>query len=273
MAVNSLNLPDEPPMSRSRRLDCRVLSLGGGVQSSAIAILSHREDNPIPRPHYTLFADTGAEPAYTYEWLERLDTWMGQRGGEIITVDSADLGEDLKDGDDVPIPAHTESGLLQRHCTANRKIRPIRQKIRDLLGYGAEENVKESVGVMLGITTDEIRRVSTSQIPWIEHLYPLLDLEISREDCREIYQYHRLPEPKKSACTFCPYRSGEGWRQLREHDPEGFREAVEVDEAIREKGYVDTEAYIHRDKEKLDDVDFGDDDDFAARSCGAFCGT
>jgi hypothetical protein len=49
----------------------RVLSLGAGVQSTALAILAAR--GHLPRPDAAIFADTGWEPAAVYAHLDRLD--------------------------------------------------------------------------------------------------------------------------------------------------------------------------------------------------------
>ena len=48
--------------------DLRVLSLGAGVQSSALALMI--EKGEIPMVDCAIFADTGAEPEKVYEWLE-----------------------------------------------------------------------------------------------------------------------------------------------------------------------------------------------------------
>lgn len=48
----------------------RVLSLGAGVQSSTLLLMS--ELGELPRLDAAIFADTGAEPSYVYAWLEWL---------------------------------------------------------------------------------------------------------------------------------------------------------------------------------------------------------
>ena len=48
-----------------------VLSLGAGVQSSAMALMAaHGEITPMP--DFAVFADTQAEPPHVYKWLEWL---------------------------------------------------------------------------------------------------------------------------------------------------------------------------------------------------------
>ena len=47
-----------------------VLSLGAGVQSSAMAVMSARSD--LPPVDCAIFADTGYEPKMVYKYLELL---------------------------------------------------------------------------------------------------------------------------------------------------------------------------------------------------------
>ena len=59
---------------------------------------------------------------------------------------------------------------------------------------------------------------------------------------------HEVP---RSACVFCPYRSNEEWRWLRDNDPAGFQRAVEIDVALRTPGNVvnrnlEQQLYVHR---------------------------
>ena len=48
----------------------RVLSLGAGVQSSALALMA--EEGDAPMPDCAIFADVGAEPQEVYDYLEYL---------------------------------------------------------------------------------------------------------------------------------------------------------------------------------------------------------
>jgi hypothetical protein len=51
------------------------LSLGAGVQSSALYVMALR--GHLPRPDVAIFADTGAEPPWVYQIVRRLSA-MGQ---------------------------------------------------------------------------------------------------------------------------------------------------------------------------------------------------
>jgi hypothetical protein len=97
------------------KCDHLVLSLGGGVQSSAIAVMAYADkDYGVPKPDQIVFADTGNEPAFVYQWLVELDHWLNQRGGNIEVVQKGNLREDHEkkleeDERFASIPAYTDT--------------------------------------------------------------------------------------------------------------------------------------------------------------------
>ena len=48
----------------------RVLSLGAGVQSSALALMIQKGE--VPMVDCAIFSDVGAEPKNVYDWLKYL---------------------------------------------------------------------------------------------------------------------------------------------------------------------------------------------------------
>jgi hypothetical protein len=77
----------------------RVLSLGAGVQSTALLILAARGDlEPLDA---AVFADTGWEPAAVYAHLDRIETEIARPAGiPILRVGNGHIREDALD------PAH-----------------------------------------------------------------------------------------------------------------------------------------------------------------------
>ena len=87
---------------------------------------------------------------------------------------------------------------------------------------------------------------------------------------------HTVP---RSACVFCPYKSNAEWRKLKEGDPESWRRAVEVDEAMRAEGSrcnegVQKKMYVHRTCVPLPLIDFGRSKDAGGmvNECQGMCG-
>lgn len=154
----------------------RILSLGAGVQSSALLILAARGD--LPPLDGAIFSDTGWEPAAVYEHLDRLEEEIAKPAGiPIHRVTSGNIRADALD------PAHrfasmplfikgpcqrckasgmhrgrgdngrfarvrctnckgtgTAEGIARRQCTSEYKLKPIKRKTRELLGAQPKAN-------------------------------------------------------------------------------------------------------------------------------------
>ena len=108
------------------------LSLGAGVQSSAMALMAKHEEI-TPMPDAAIFSDTGCEPAEVYDYLEYLEDELPFPIHKVSFKDG--LLEDVRRGmaNDtyVTVPFFTENlttgktGQLRRQCTNDYKIQPI----------------------------------------------------------------------------------------------------------------------------------------------------
>lgn len=241
-----------------------VLSLGAGVQSSTLALLAaHGEVTPMPDA--AIFADTGAEPAAVYAWLDWLEPRLPYPVYRVREGDGlrANVLQPLRQSRKATLPAWTPGpsgvGQLRRQCTQHYKLVPIRRKLRELLGLrpGQRAPKEPAVELWLGISLDEIYRAKPAREPWIRHRWPLVfDRPMRRSDCLAWMRQYGYPEPPRSACVFCPYRSGQEWRHLRDTDAEGWRMAVEVDEEIRAGVRNRPEPlYLHNSLRPLAEVD------------------
>ena len=235
--------------------DYTYLSLGAGVQSSALLVLACQ--GKVPKPDACLFADTGDEPQYVYDYLKVLTAYAEPYGIEVVTAQKGVLSESViarqKDGKRfVSVPLFTQQadgskGMLRRQCTNEYKITPILKKVRELLGYKPRQRMKHKVRAMLGITIDEAQRMKPAWHKWVTNTWPLVDLGLHRDDCYGIVEEAGLPEPQRSACVYCPYHSDTYWQWMKDKHPEEFTKAVEFDESIRgmtQKG-MDLPAFVH----------------------------
>lgn len=238
-----------------RRLS--VISLGGGVQSSVMALMAG-EGAFETVPDYAIFADTHWEPPSIYEHLE----WLKERlNFPLCVVDNGrSLREDVKaltNHSDSPnfvdIPVHLKgrngegNGMGKRQCTTSYKVRPIRKKIRELLGLRPRQRVPTDtvVELWLGISTDEAIRMKTPRDRWIVHRYPLIEIGMSRRDCMNWWadRYDRPLE--RSACVGCPFQSRRRWVETKCRWPRLFAEAVEIDVSLRRGLAYRKEPYLH----------------------------
>jgi hypothetical protein len=246
----------------------RVLSLGAGVQSSALALMIHK--GKIPMVDCAIFADTQAEPPKVYEWLKFIKKTVNY---PVHIVTWRNLEQDVLDASEgkyqaFTIPFYTKNketeqkGMLMRQCTADYKIKPVTKKVRELLGYkkGERVDLKEvKVEMLLGISTDELRRMRMNRLRYIDNQYPLInDFGMSRQDCIAWMKDNGYPMPTKSACYFCPFHSQSTWKEIKENDPKLFEKAVQMDKQIRDqekykiKNKFKDELFLHRSCEPLD---------------------
>ena len=270
-------------MKLDEHFDFTYLSLGAGVQSSALLVLACTDDR-VPKPDVAIFSDTGDEPQYVMDYLQILKDYAEPFGINIVIAQKGVLSEDALGRDKfVPIPLFTlhkdgSKGVLRRQCTREYKITPINKKVREILGYKPRYRVKHKVRAMLGISTDEMQRMKESWMKWTTNTYPLIDLGISRKDCYQIMEQVGLPKPKKSACVYCPYHDDQYWQWMKDEEPIEFARAVDFDEAIRNKTMKGSEspAFVHRSCVPLADAVFSPNDpdqiDFFNNECEGMCG-
>lgn len=211
-----------------------VLSMGWGVQTWTLAAMMALDEHP--RADYIVFADTHHESQETYDFIRKWEPWLGEHGLTVVTVESENtdvVRHDWGRGA-VMIPAFTvssktgKSGQVKRQCTHDWKIVPIRRFVRKL--------VKPTPGAVeswQGISLDEWHRMRDSDVKYIRHVYPLVDIRMTRAGCTEWLDAHELPIPPKSACTFCPYKNKARWKELKQKGGADWEEAVKADESIR----------------------------------------
>jgi hypothetical protein len=189
-----------------------VISYGGGVQSTALVILSMRRQWPVDEiVHVDLLA---AESPRTREYVEYFRNWLRDEYGREITVIERDLyGDMLKHPEFTPVPWHGKRRkfMLRRQCTREYKVAPIQR-------YLTQKHPQALIKLMLGISADEWTRMRQSSHSRIEHVYPLVEEMITRRHCLEIIRDAGLDLPAKSSCWFCPYRStGSQWALIRQY--------------------------------------------------------
>lgn len=235
----------------------RVISLGAGVQSTTLALMAACGEVG-PMPDCAIFADTGAEPQSVYDHLDWLCSGVlpfpvhrVMEGAGLAQI----IGKKRPTGARVhmPIPAFVggkdgRAALLNRSCTQDYKIRPIRRKVRELIGLTGKRSPTEPVVEQwIGISLDEAHRMKDAREPWVKHRWPLIEKRMTRADCLAWIAKHSYPTPPKSSCTFCPFHDAEQWAATRS-DPAAWSQAVEMDERVRHlwAGRVPTPIYLHR---------------------------
>ncbi|WP_107085467.1 adenine nucleotide alpha hydrolase family protein [Streptomyces acidiscabies] len=248
----------------------RVLSLGAGVQSSVLLLLA--AEGHLPGLDLAIFADTGWEPRSVYEHLDRIEREIAEPAGiPILRVSSGSIRDDALDPAKrfASMPLHILNpdggeGMSRRQCTGQYKIRPIKEKVRELLGYPHPQRIPAGVFVeqWIGISTDEFHRAKDADVAYMKNRFPLIEQGFSRSDCLRLLRSRGFGSTPKSSCLGCPYHGNAQWRALRDGSPEEWREVVEFDAAIRAGNARATaegtpllgQAYLHRSRRPLDEA-------------------
>lgn len=261
------------PLSKPPSTAFNFLSLGAGVQSSTIALMAkHGEITPMPDA--AIFADTQAEPASVYRWLEYLEkelpfpVYRVTRGD--LTAESLIIRQ-RKDGTGYwsksLVPAYIENqdgtrGIMGRQCTYSYKVEQLERAARRL-GSVRRGQKETTVTQWIGISWDEIQRIKPSRVPWSQHRWPLVELRMGRRDCLRWMEEHGYPKPPRSACVYCPFHSDKEWRRLKDEEPQEFARAVKFEKDIQEvkskTERVRGVPFLHPSLVPLDQVDFRTD--------------
>lgn len=273
----------------------RVLSLGAGVQSSVVLLMSC--SGQLPKLDAAVFADTGWEPKAVYDWLEGvLRPEASKAGIPLLIVQTKRKGKGSSIRDDeveaeirgekyMTIPYRTVKedgsvGIVRRQCTTAYKIEPVARAMRRLAGLKPRKRLpkKPVVEKWLGISVDEAHRMKDSRDAWCKHVYPLIehDPPITRLGCITWLREHGYPEAPRSACIGCPYRNNDDWRHLKRTSPDEFEDACRFDEQIRNRGGGD-QLFIHNSAKPLREADLTTEYDHGQLSlfgneCEGMCG-
>ena len=219
----------------------KVISYGGGVQSTALLVLAARGQIDFSTFLFANVGDDSEHPA-TLSYVREIAMPYASDAG----IDIQELKRRRRDGSSetlmqrlnqpdtrsIPIPVRMANGAPgRRNCTADFKIKVIGRWLRE---HGA--TAKNPVSVGIGISLDEIHRANRRhKEPYEEIEYPLLDLRLRRDECAKIIADAGLPVPPKSSCFFCPFKTVGSWRQQRLEEPDLFAKSVHLEKVINER--------------------------------------
>lgn len=213
-----------------------IFSCGGGVQSSACLVLAAQGEIPYSTFVFANVGDQAESPDTIRYIAEVLKPYAEAHGIRWIDVrrqrrdgTPVDLyGELLRPIRSIDIPIRMANGAPgNRNCTVEFKIKPIAKWIK-----------RNAPGCTLGkgISTDEPHRATPSrESDGYTSAYPLIELGINRNDCLRIVRNAGLPQPPKSSCWFCPYKTTDQWVIMRQERPELFTATAELEWMLNQK--------------------------------------
>ncbi len=186
-----------------------ILSLSGGKDSAALAIYMR---DRVPEMEY-IFSDTRKELPETYEYLERIEDYLGKRVSRL----NADLGFDhWYDVYGGMIPSNH-----RRWCTKMLKLKPFEDHVGD-----------DEVVNYVGLRADENRSGYISHKSNITAVYPFQTAGLKLADIEAILHDSGVGMPpytkwgrSRSGCFFCFYQQKIEWVRLKETHPALYEEA------------------------------------------------
>jgi hypothetical protein len=249
--------------------DLRILtwSSGGGVQSTAIAVLVAQ--GRLPKPDAIVIADTGREQSAVWAYLEaHVQPLLATVGLRVEIAPHSLATVDLYGKNrDVLIPAFTRTGKLPTYCSNEWKRRVVLRYLRQQ-GYGPRRPVETWIGISL----DEADRMKPSDTAWQSLSYPLIDLApMTRQACYGVVASAGLPKPPRSSCWMCPHHTNAEWRQIRDHAPKDWQRALALERSLQAQ---DAGLSLHRSGQPLGEAPIDEDQrqlSFALEECGGVC--
>jgi 3'-phosphoadenosine 5'-phosphosulfate sulfotransferase (PAPS reductase)/FAD synthetase len=190
-----------------------ILGLSGGKDSTALAILLHKE---YPQMEY-FFCDTHKELPETYEYLDRIEARLGIKIQRLSEERGFDHWLDVYGGF-LPSPN-------SRWCTKQMKIIPLEKFIGD----------DEAVSYV-GIRADENRDGYVSTKPNITPVFPFKEQGLVKADILQLLEESGIGLPdyyrwrSRSGCFFCFFQRKYEWVMLAQEHPDMFAEAVRYEQ-------------------------------------------
>ena len=213
-------------MSRTN-IEKHVLGLSGGRDSAALAVYMRQHHSELEIEYF--FTDTGKELPEVYEYLGRLEGFLGKTILRLNPERDFDFWLNQYNNY-LPSPQ-------SRWCTRQLKLRPFEQWLKPRIKNG------ETIYSYVAIRSDEeYREGYNSKNNKLIVRLPFKESGIDKEGVLEILESAGLGLPEyytwrtRSGCTFCFFQQKIEWVRLKEHHPEAFEEAKAYEKNSVEHG-------------------------------------
>ncbi len=204
-----------------------VLGLSGGRDSAALAVFMRQRFPELEIEYF--FTDTGKELPEVYEFLGRLEGFLGK---PILRLNpDRDFDFWLRQYNNfLPSPQ-------TRWCTRQLKLRPFESWLKPML----EEGTKITSYVAIR-ADEEFRDGYNSKHNNLMVRLPFKDAGIDKLGVLELLAASGLGLPayyswrSRSGCTFCFFQQKIEWVRLKEQHPEAFEQAKRYEKNAVEHG-------------------------------------
>ncbi|MBD2028302.1 phosphoadenosine phosphosulfate reductase family protein [Leptolyngbya sp. FACHB-711] len=203
----------------SKKKGRHILGLSGGKDSTALAIFMRQQYPDLEIEYF--FCDTHKELKETYEYLGRIEDWLGIKIHYLEAERGFDHWLDVYGGV-LPSPK-------MRWCTKQMKIIPLEKWVGD-----------DEVITYVGIRADENRDGYISTKPTITAKFPFKEHGLVKADIIRLLEESGIGMPdyyrwrSRSGCYFCFFQRKYEWVMLAQEHPDLFQKAVEYEQNHRD---------------------------------------
>lgn len=193
-----------------------VLGLSGGRDSAALAVFMRQHHPELDIEYF--FTDTGKELPEVYEFLGRLEGFLGKPIERLNPDRDFDFW--------LTQYKHFLPSPKTRWCTRQLKIRPFEQWLQPALAAGTK------VVSYVAIRADEdYREGYTATHPNMTVRLPFREAGVDKPGVLDILEASGVGLPEyykwrsRSGCTFCFFQQKIEWVRLMEEHPDAFEDA------------------------------------------------
>lgn len=204
-----------------------VLGISGGRDSAALAVYVRQRHPELDVDYF--FTDTGKELPEVYEFLGRLEGFLGKPIARLNPRRDFDFWlREYK---------HFLPSPQTRWCTRQLKLAPFEHWVRPMLAAG------DKVVSYVAIRFDEdYREGYSAKHANLTVRLPFREDGIDKKGVHDILESSGVGLPRyydwrsRSGCTFCFFQQKIEWVRLKERHPEAFEEAKSYEKNALEHG-------------------------------------
>jgi len=269
-----------------------IISYGVGTQSTGLILMALNNEFELKRPEFAVFADTGAESEFIYDYFDYFqkyckkhygfDIYLTQKKGISLLDNLTAPQKESRNGfytSSVPpfftLNADGSKGMLNRQCTSDYKTNPTNSFINKQI----EKKVKYNL--WLGMSFDERSRMRINTNKRRVNYYPLVNNFVIRKMTIDYCKEKGIKSPQRSSCFFCPFHSPRYWKWLKKEHKSEFIRACELEEKIQSmqnhNSILKSIPFLHRSCKPLGEIDFDIDTQLdmfpeLIDECEGYCG-
>ena len=280
----------------------KIVSFGGGVQSTAMAILAVQSKIEVDA---FVFCDTGYEQTIVFDFLEKFTKPMLEKSGiPFFTAKTSEYCGNLygkPTAGNMALPPFFnltvsngigrspafcsdiwKTSVFKKFCNENFN----KKKYHVLMGFSTDEKHRAGrqtkkinkeylfeQGDVFGdskiITVKEVKSKGNK----FKCVFPLLDLRMNRGDCVKLVMDTFNAPPPRSSCYFCPNHTQHEWREVMNGVDRD--KTIAIDRQIRDAkqfGLSAVGCYLTAECRPIDQCEFDDKNEVIfSRLCAGGC--